>query len=287
MKAIQQWFKDQGWKPQAFQKKCWKAYAEGKNGMLHAPTGSGKTYALWGGILQEALEQNKHPKGVQALWITPLRALAVEIQQATQRMCNELQPELTIALRTGDTSQSERAKQKRKPSFGLVSTPESLHVLLSTKDHQKSFQHLKVIVVDEWHELLGTKRGVQIELALAYLRSFLPQLKVWGISATLGNKELAREILLGPIENYVTVNAQIKKKIQGKIHFTTKHGKLPWRGHLGIHLLPQVLQLVQKNKTTLIFTNTRAQCEIWFHRLLEADSNLAGNIAMHHGSIDK
>ena len=287
MTTVRQWFKAQGWTPQPFQKDCWKAYGEGQNGMLHAPTGSGKTFALWGGIVQEALKVKKHPAGIQALWITPLRALAVEIQQATQRITTELHPDLNIALRTGDTSQSERAKQKRKPSFGLVTTPESLNVLLSTKDHPKSFQHLKVIVVDEWHELLGTKRGVQMELTIAYLRSFLPELRVWGISATLGNKYLAREILLGPIENYVTVNAQIKKKIKVKSILPKNMESFPWRGHLGIHLLPQVLKLVQKYKTTLIFTNTRAQCEIWFHRLLESDPNLAGNIAMHHGSIDK
>ena len=287
MTTVRQWFKAQGWTPQPFQKDCWKAYGEGQNGMLHAPTGSGKTFALWGGIVQEALKVKKHPAGIQALWITPLRALAVEIQQATQRITTELHPDLNIALRTGDTSQSERAKQKRKPSFGLVTTPESLNVLLSTKDHPKSFQHLKVIVVDEWHELLGTKRGVQMELAIAYLRSFLPELRVWGISATLGNKYLAREILLGPIENYVTVNAKIKKKIKVKSILPKNMESFPWRGHLGIHLLPQVLKLVQKYKTTLIFTNTRAQCEIWFHRLLESDPNLAGNIAMHHGSIDK
>ena len=193
MKSVAQWFTDQGWQPQRFQKDCWKAYKQGKSGMLHAPTGSGKTYALWGAIVEEALAIKNHEKGLQALWITPLRALAVEIQQATQRMTKDLIPDLQIALRTGDTSQSERAKQKRKPSFGLVTTPESLHVILSTKAHQKQFQHLKVVVVDEWHELLGTKRGVQVALALAYLRSFLPQLKVWGILATLGNKDLARE----------------------------------------------------------------------------------------------
>ena len=287
MKEVTQWFGEQGWRPQAFQKECWKAYAQGLNGMLHAPTGTGKTFALWGGILQEAFHIKKHPTGVQALWLTPLRALAVEIQQATQRMTTDLIPDLRVALRTGDTSQSERAKLKRRPSFGLVTTPESLHVLLSTKDHQKQFKYLKVIVVDEWHELLGTKRGVQVELALAYLRSFLTDLKVWGISATLGNKDLARKILLGPLENYTTVNADISKKIKVKSILPKKMESFPWRGHLGIHLLPQVLKLVQKNKTTLIFTNTRAQCEIWFHRLLDADPNLAGNMAMHHGSIDK
>ena len=131
MKEVAQWFDDQGWRPQAFQKECWKAYAQGLNGMLHAPTGSGKTYALWGGIIQEAFHVKKHPTGIQALWLTPLRALAIEIQQATQRMTSDLTPELQVGLRTGDTSQSERSKQKQKPSFGLVTTPESLHLLLS------------------------------------------------------------------------------------------------------------------------------------------------------------
>ena len=114
----------------------------------------------------------KHKIGIQIIWITPLRALAVEIQKAIQIMTNDLNPDLKIALRTGDTSQKERGNQKRKPSFGLVTTPESLHLLLSTKDHQKTLQNLKVIVIDEWHELLGTKRGVQIELAIAYLNYF-------------------------------------------------------------------------------------------------------------------
>ena len=287
MKKVKDWFDAQGWKAQPFQQQCWKAYAEGKNGMLHAPTGSGKTYALWGGIVAHTLQQEAPIKGLNALWITPLRALAVEIQQATQRMNDALLPDQKIGLRTGDTPQSERAKQKRNPPFGLVTTPESLHVLMSTKDHQKQLSQLQVVVVDEWHELLGTKRGVQMELAIAYLRSFSPQLKVWGISATLGNKTLAREVLLGTTENYTTVEARINKKIRVKSILPKNMESFPWRGHLGLHLLPQALKLVQKNRTTLIFTNTRAQCEIWFHRLLEADPNLAGTIAMHHGSIDK
>ena len=287
MKKVKDWFDAQGWKAQPFQQQCWKAYAEGKNGMLHAPTGSGKTYALWGGIVAHTLQQKVPIKGLNALWITPLRALAVEIQQATQRMNDALLPDQKIGLRTGDTPQSERAKQKRNPPFGLVTTPESLHVLMSTKDHQKQLSQLQVVVVDEWHELLGTKRGVQMELAIAYLRSFSPQLKVWGISATLGNKTLAREVLLGTTQNYTTVEAKINKKIRVKSVLPKNMESFPWRGHLGLHLLPQVVKLVQKNRTTLIFTNTRAQCEIWFHRLLEADPNLAGTIAMHHGSIDK
>tara|TARA_B100000575_G_scaffold160701_1_gene128474 strand:+ start:7544 stop:9961 length:2418 start_codon:yes stop_codon:yes gene_type:complete len=284
---VLKWFKNKGWKAQNFQKECWKAYSEGKNGILHAPTGSGKTYAIWGGIIEESLKMKKHKIGIQIIWITPLRALAVEIQKAIQMMTNDLNPDLKIALRTGDTSQKERGNQKRKPSFGLVTTPESLHLLLSTKDHKKTLQNLKVIVIDEWHELLGTKRGVQIELAIAYLNSFLPNLKVWGISATIGNKDLASKILLGPSKSFVTVNAEIQKKIEVESILPKNMERFPWRGHLGIHLLSRVLEIVKKNKTTLIFTNTRAQCEIWYHHLLDRNPELAGDIAMHHGSIDK
>ena len=287
MNKVLKWFKKRGWNAQKFQKECWKAYSEGKNGILHAPTGSGKTYAIWGGIIEESLKMKKHKTGIQAIWITPLRALAVEIQKAIQIMTNDLNPDLKIALRTGDTSQKERGNQKRKPSFGLVTTPESLHLLLSTKDHQKTLKSLKVIVIDEWHELLGTKRGVQIELAIAYLNYFLPNLKVWGISATIGNKDLASKILLGSSKSFVTVNAEIKKKIEVESILPKNMERFPWRGHLGIHLLSHVLEIVKKNKTTLIFTNTRAQCEIWYHHLLDGNPELAGDIAMHHGSIDK
>ena len=159
--------------------------------------------------------------------------------------------------------------------------------MLSAKEHQTYFKQLRVVVIDEWHELLGTKRGVQVELALAYLRSFIPKLRVWGISATLGNQELARTILLGATENYSVINAKISKNIRVKSVLPKTMERFPWRGHLGLHLLPQVLILIEKHKSTLVFTNTRAQCELWFHSLLESNPSLAGNIAMHHGSIDK
>ena len=287
MKNIEQWFKEQNWNAQTFQKQCWKAYTNGQSGMLHAPTGSGKTYALWGGIVEEMSRSKIPPKGLHALWITPLRALGVEIQKATQKMLNDFNPSLLVGLRSADTPQSQRTKLLKSPPFGLVSTPESVHVLLGNSNHQKYFKHLKVVVVDEWHELLGSKRGVQVELALAYLRSIIPDLKVWGISATLGNKELAREILLGSTANFTVVEAKIKKKIHVQSLLPKTMERFPWRGHLGIHLLPQVLKIVQKNKSTLIFTNTRAQCEIWFHRLLDSAPELAGSIAIHHGSIEK
>jgi ATP-dependent Lhr-like helicase len=285
--SIDQWFAEQGWKPLPFQKKTWKAYAAGKSGFVNAPTGSGKTYALWGGIIQEALA--KPPKkGLQALWITPLKALAVEIQQSTQRMSQHFDPKWKVDLRTGDTPSAARAKQRKRPNFGLVTTPESLHLLLGSKEHKAYFSNLQCIVIDEWHELMGSKRGVQIELALAYLKSFLPQLKVWGISATIGNLDLAQEILLGAdAEQAVRVVSLRKKTIKVKSLVPKNMERFPWRGHLGLHLLNEVVKVVERSRSTLVFTNTRAQCEIWFQRLLEAHPDWAGQMAMHHGSMNK
>ena len=284
---VKAWFAEQKWKPLPFQQQCWQAYAKGKSGFVNAPTGSGKTYALWGGIVQQALD---HPpkKGLQALWITPLKALAVEIQQATQRMSTAFDPNWKVDLRTGDTSASHRSKQRQKPNFGLVTTPESLHLLLGSKDHQKYFANLRCIVIDEWHELMGSKRGVQVELALAYLKSFLPQLQVWGISATIGNLDLAQEILLGSgVHQAERIVSERKKNIKVKSLVPKNMERFPWRGHLGLHLLPEVVKVVRRSRSTLVFTNTRAQCEIWFQRLLDAHPDWAGQMAMHHGSMNK
>ena len=190
----------------------------------------------------------KHKTGIQAIWITPLRALAVEIQKAIQIMTNDLNPDLKIALRTGDTSQKERGNQKRKPSFGLVTTPESLHLLLSTKDHQKTLQESENNCNRRMARASGNKKGVQIELAIAYLNYFLPNLKVWGISATIGNKDLASKILLGSSKSFVTVNAEIQKKIEVESILPKNMERFPWRGHLGIHLLSHVLEIVKKIK---------------------------------------
>lgn len=285
---ITAWFTTQGWQPQSFQKETWQHYTAGKSGLLNAATGSGKTYALWGGILAEALAYKKIPSGLNALWITPLRALAVEIQKSTQKMTSDLMPEAQVGLRTGDTPTNERTRLKKKPPFGLVTTPESLHLLLSAKAHDRYFKNLKVIVVDEWHELIGSKRGVQIELAIAYLKSICPELKVWGISATIGNLPLAREILFGKFApQTVLVQSLSKKKINVKALLPKKMERFPWRGHIGLHLLPEVIRLVKKKQSTLLFTNTRAQCEIWFQKILETAPEWAGQIAMHHGSMDK
>ncbi len=173
----------------------------------------------------------------------------------------------------------------------LITTPESLHLLLSSKGYAKTFKDCSAIVVDEWHELLGSKRGVQMELGLSRLKTICKELRIWGISATIGNLEQAREVLLGPstpeLENSVLVKANLNKKITVKSIIPKEMETFPWRGHLGLHLLDQVIPIIKKSKTTLLFTNTRSQCEIWFQKILEKYPEFAGELAMHHGSINK
>lgn len=295
-KIAKDWFYEQGWKPFPFQKETWKAFLQGKHGLLNAPTGSGKTYALWFPIVLNYIKQNpdykiNHKKGLKAVWITPLRALSQEIRQSAERVTADLGTQMTVGIRTGDTTTKERAQQKKQMPDLLITTPESLQLLLATKGYDKIFKDCSAIVVDEWHELLGTKRGVQMELALSRLKSVSKKLRIWGISATIGNLEQAREVLLGPetkaLENSVMIKANIKKKITVKSIIPDKMETFPWRGHLGLHLLEYVVPIINKSKTTLLFTNTRSQCEIWFQKILEKHPEFAGEIAMHHGSINK
>ncbi len=293
LQQIENWFSAKKRKAFPFQKQTWDAYLDGKDGMLNAPTGSGKTYAVGLAILAEFLENRQahdYQTGIQAIWITPIRALAKEIEFALSAACAELDIPWEVAKRTGDTTSAQRAKQKKRLPQILITTPESLQLLLASKGYQKQFKSLKCIVNDEWHELLGTKRAVQMELAQSRLKRVCPKLKIWGISATIGNMEEGIEVLLGDDfqhQNHKLVIANIKKKIDLKTLIPVEVEKFPWAGHLGIKMLKQVIPVIHKSKTTLIFTNTRSQCEIWYQRLLEEDPNLAGQIAMHHGSIGK
>lgn len=341
------WFQKQKWKPFPFQYETWEAYLTGRSGLVNAPTGSGKTYSLIIPILLEYLQEqadlgadagaktvgtSKAPtSGLRAIWITPIRALTNEIRQAAQRAADDLGVPWTVGIRSGDTSTYERTKQKKKPPEILITTPESLHLLLASKGYEKFFADLRVLVADEWHELVGTKRGVLLELALSRLRAIRgPEFRTWGISATIGNMEEAMNVLQGrplpradtnneepivnngqpPTDNLQPPTDNGKRKTEDKQQITDNRQpkiirantaketeiitvmpdeieRFPWAGHLGIKLLDKVVPIVHSSGSTLIFTNTRAQCEIWYQRLLEADPDLAGQIAMHHGSIDR
>lgn len=286
-------FANSGWAPHAFQEETWQHILAGKSGLLNAPTGCGKTYAIWFGIIQSwyehqhlSIKNHKPAGGLHCLWITPLRALSKEIELATKRVNESLDLPYTVALRSGDTSPKERAEQKKNAPNALITTPESVHVLMSQKGYTDYFKKLEFVIVDEWHELLGSKRGVQVELALSRLRALNPSLKVWGISATIGNLHEAMDILMGPsAKNATLVQAKIHKEYQIETVFPDTLDHFPWAGHLGIKLLDKVVNIINSSQTTLIFTNTRSFAEIWYQQLLAVAPDLAGLIAMHHGSL--
>ncbi len=281
------WFEAQGWSPFPFQEEAWASVLEGYHGLVNAPTGSGKTYSLLIPILLEPTPKTKS-RGPKAIWITPIRALAKEIEYSANRAIADLQPTWRVGVRSGDTSTRERAKQKEQPPDFLITTPESLHLLLSQKGYADFFADLKTIVVDEWHELVGSKRGVLMELALSRLKTLAPQLRIWGISATIGNMEQSLQILLGgsPVKSKI-IKADIRKQIEVVSIFPDEVERLPWSGHLGIHLLEKVIPIVKESTSTLIFTNTRSFAEIWYQKMLDKAPELSGLIAMHHGSISK
>lgn len=290
-----EWFTKRGWTVFPFQQDAWLAYLNGKSGLVNAPTGSGKTYSLLMPIMLEFINHNKKYKskknnGLQAIWITPIKALSKEIELSAQRLIDGLELSWKVGVRSGDTSVKERGKQKLKPPELLITTPESLHLLLAQKGYPEFFKDLKVVVADEWHELMGSKRGVQIELALSRLKSVSVDLKVWGISATIGNMDQALQALLGnyySAKKYNIIRADIKKEIEVVSVLPDTIEVLPWAGHLGIKLLEKVIEIVKGSTTTLIFTNTRSFAEIWYHKMLDKAPELSGLIAMHHGSISK
>lgn len=285
-----EWFRSKGWKPLTFQKETWTAYLSGRNGIVNAPTGSGKTFSVFLATLLEEIQQTTpYRAGLKVIWITPIRALAREIELAANRAIEGMGVNWRVGKRTGDTSTKEREAIKKSPPDVLITTPESLHLMLASKDYPVQFAGLRAMVCDEWHELVGSKRGVLMELALSRLKTVCPKMKIWGISATIGNMDDAAAILFGDEvkKDWAFIKADIKKKIEVESIFPDKVETLPWAGHLGAVLLPKVLPIVRKSKATLIFTNTRSQTEIWYQKLLEAAPDLAGVMAMHHSSMSR
>ena len=323
-RVIREWLATKNRSPFLFQQQTWQHILNGESGLVNAPTGCGKTFSVFLGSLIEFIDQHpenyqrKSKNGLQLLWITPLRALAKDIARAMEEVIGEIGMSWKIGIRNGDTDTSERQKQKRQMPEVLIITPESLHLLLAQKGYPDAFQSLKIIAVDEWHELLGSKRGVQVELAIARLvsssklvvsstgphiqcRNLDPghgshvselrtsnyELAVWGISATIGNLDQAKDVLLFPLRKEgVIVRSGLKKNIEIESIIPEEIEKYPWAGHLGIKLVHRVIPIIMQSRTTLIFINTRGMSEIWYQKILDVCPELAGSIALHHGSIE-
>ncbi|BCQ22478.1 ligase-associated DNA damage response DEXH box helicase [Caballeronia sp. NK8] len=289
---IARWFDERGWQPFAFQREAWREIERGASGLLHATTGAGKTWAVWLGALAAYAHAPPKPAALPApltvLWITPMRALAADSARALQSAVSALSVPWTVGLRTGDTSSTERARQSRRMPSALVTTPESLTLMLTRANAQEELKHLRMIVVDEWHELLGNKRGTQTQLAIARLAHWRPDLQIWGLSATLGNLALAHDALLHPVKTprVVVRGAQPKTLVVDTLIPDTIE-RFPWGGHLGVRQVGPVADEVDQAQSSLVFTNTRSQAEIWYRALLELRPEWAGLLALHHGSLDK
>jgi ATP-dependent Lhr-like helicase len=318
--ALERWFAQRGFTPADFQRQTWSAQARGASGLINAPTGSGKTLAVAGGPLRDAVA--RVPTGPQVVWITPLKALADDTRRAlqaaaagvgamqaiaapsrraaadgadgapTKRRPPKLEP-LRVGLRTGDASSADRARARRGADAWTVTTPESLSLLLSDADSASALSNLRWLVVDEWHELLGSKRGVLLQLAIARLRAMNPRLQVWGVSATVGNPDEALAALcpdpadpLRPHPNARRIVDARPKPIELTTLLPATGERFPFAGHLGLKQLPRVVRAIFDAPSTLLFTNTRAQAELWHQALSAVWPEDPGTLGLHHGSLD-
>lgn len=319
--VIESWLGSKGLRSFAFQEETWHAYGAGQSGIVNAPTGFGKTFAVFLAVVIEWINNNpdyrtKKNNGLRLLWLSPLRALAQDIGRAMETALAELGIPWQVAVRNGDTSMAERARQKKQMPEILITTPESMHLLLASKGYPALFTNLSCIAVDEWHELLGSKRGVQVELALSHLKKLAPSqpspkgeelpsqegnksehlpppgggagvaLRIWGISATIGNLDESLQVLLGDTPGGVIVRAREQKKIRIHTILPDEVERFPWAGHLGLKIIRKVLPVIRDSQSTLLFTNVRSHAERWYQALLDAAPDLAGAIALHHSAVD-
>ncbi|MFM8734673.1 MAG: ligase-associated DNA damage response DEXH box helicase [Pirellulales bacterium] len=294
--AFRRWFAERGWEPFPFQEEVWRACSAGTSGVLHAPTGTGKTLAAWLGAIARSTaidaEAGEPRPGLRVVWVTPLRALAADTVRALEAPVARPRPVArgwSVGLRTGDSSAADRRRLRAAWPTALVTTPESLSILLSLDDAHEIFPSLDTVIVDEWHELLSTKRGVQTELALERLRSLRPGLASWGLSATLANLDDAVEALVGPtrVAEARLVSAAIPRRLEIETLIPEPMERFPWAGHMGMRLLPQVVAAIDRAATTLVFTNTRSQAERWFDAIAAARPDWKKAMALHHGSVDR
>ena len=285
---IQNWLAAKGHEPFSFQDQTWERYHNNFSGMVVAPTGFGKTFSVFLAVVIDYFNQpKKYKKGLKLIWISPLRSLAKDLAKAMNTAVEEIGLDWTVEVRNGDTPTNVRRKQEKLMPDVLLTTPETLHLLFSQKKNSRLFNSVNCIAVDEWHELLGSKRGVLIELAIARIRQLSPKTRIWGITATIGNLEEAKNVLIPYDVKTTMIKAKEKKKIDIVSVLPDEVETLSWAGHLGKQMSHKIIPIIYQHNTTLIFTNTRNQSELWYQIILEEEPDLLGQIAIHHGSIDK
>lgn len=271
------WFAAQGWTPRPHQLAMLDAATEGRSVLLIAPTGGGKTLA---GFLPSLVDLYRRPReGLHTLYVSPLKALATDIARNLTAPVTAMKLPVTIETRTGDTPQNRRVRQKARPPNLLLTTPESLAILLSQPDAAALFAGLSTIVIDEVHALAGTKRGDQLALGLARLRAIAPGARRVGLSATVAH----RQALLDWVGTETLIDAP--DGAPPAIGMMLPEGRLPWSGHMGLDSAPEVMARIRGAGMTIIFVNTRAQAELMFQALWRINDETLP-IALHHGSLD-
>ena len=279
---------EKGHEPFSFQSQTWERYHNNFSGMVLSPTGFGKTFSVFLAVVIDYLNHpDKYKKGLKLIWISPLRSLAKDLAKAMNDALEEIGLDWAVEVRNGDTAIKDRRRQERLMPDVLLTTPETLHLLFSQKKNARWFKNVTCIAVDEWHELLGSKRGVLTEIAISRIRNLSPKLRIWGISATIGNLEEAKEVLIPYDVKTTMIRAKEKKKIKITSLLPDQVEELSWAGHLGKQMSSKIIPIIYENTTTLIFTNTRNQSELWYQIIIDEEPDLIGQIAIHHGSIDK
>lgn len=300
-------FGARGLRPFPFQRDAWQAFFDGDDALIHAPTGTGKTWAAAGGPLALAVQRAKlsagatvagaapkgsrkeAPRALRLLWITPLRALSADTRRALEAAAEGLGLDWRVLARTGDSSNAERRAVQLQRVDALVTTPESLALMLSYSDAADRFAALDAVVVDEWHELLGSKRGTLLELDLARLRTLVAarpkRLVTLGLSATLSNLDEALAALTGDSPRARIVAGRIDKPLAVASLLPDSAARFPWAGHLGLVQLHAVKRAIDAARTTLLFTNTRSQAELWHRALSSVWTDAPETLGLHHGSI--
>ncbi len=272
------WFAARGWRPRAHQLAVLAAAQAGEGALLIAPTGGGKTLA---GFLPSLIDLHAAPRpGLHTLYISPLKALAADVARNLETPVADMGLAVSIATRTGDTSATERRQQRASPPQILLTTPESLALLLSLPEAAAGFAGLATIVVDEIHALAGSKRGDQLALCLARLATLAPAARRIGLSATVAHPGALRAYLGGGLR-LIEAGAGAAPEIA----LLLPPGRLPWAGHMGIAAAPAILACIERAASSIVFVNTRAQAELLFQALWKLNTATLP-IGLHHGSLD-
>jgi len=286
--SAEAWFAARGWTAHAFQREAWERFRAGESGLIHVPTGSGKTYAAYLGALEEVVAgAAAGTRGARVIYVSPLRAVARDIELALRAPVEECGLPVTVGSRTGDTGARERARQREALPNVLVTTPESLTLLLASDRADEALGGVRAVIVDEWHELMSSKRGVQVELALARMRAVAPGMRTWGLSATLANLDEAARALVGVGRAAAVVHADLPREIEVRSLLPDSVERFPWAGHLGLTMLKPLAAWLDAAVPTLVFTNTRSQAERWHAALRWERPEWGDLLAIHHGSLER